>query len=294
MSSIISGAYDLHVHSAPDCLPRKFDDLEMAQRIIDCGMAGFAIKSHYFCTADRATLVNKLYPQCHAIGMLWMNRSAGGLSPISVEMAARAGTKIVGFPTVDTEASITKTFEMPPEKRGYWSKIIIEMKEEGIELKPIQILDENGRLIPEVYDILDIIAKYDMVLATGHLKPTETPILLKAACERKVNRIIATHVSSTSNFHELEVQKELLKYGAKFEHCTNGVTNGKVPYEVMLNHIQTMGPENCILCTDLGQPKNRYPDEGLLGLCTRFVEESGMSETDVRKMIVDNPKSLIG
>jgi len=292
-SSIISGAYDLHVHSAPDCLPRKFDDLEMAQRVIDCGMAGFAIKSHYFCTADRAKIVKKLYPQCDAIGMMWLNNSVGGMNPIGVEMAGRAGTKIIGFPTVDTEASITKTFELPPEKRGYWSKIIIEMKEEGIDLKPVKVFDDDGKLVPAVYDILDIIAKYKMVLATGHLKPTETPILLKAAKEHGVERIIATHVSSTSNFHELEVQKELLGYGALLEHCTNGVTNGKVPYEVMLGQIQAMGPENCLLCTDLGQPKNRYPDEGLFDLCTRFVE-SGIPEDKVRMMIVDNPKRLIG
>lgn len=292
MNSIISGAYDLHVHSAPDCLPRKFNDLEMAQRIIDCGMAGFAIKSHYFCTADRAKIVNQLYPKCHAIGMMWLNNSVGGMNPIGVEMAARAGTKIIGFPTVDTEASIVNTFKLPPEKRGFWARIIVEMKDEGIELKPVKVFDENGKLVPEVYDILDIIAKYKMVLATGHLKPSETPILLKAAKERGVDRIIATHVASTSNFHELEVQKELLKYGALLEHCTNGVTNGKVPYEVMLHHIKTMGPENCILSTDLGQPKNGYPDEGLRDLCNRFIE-SGLTETQVRKMIVDNPKSLI-
>ena len=62
MKSLIDGAYDLHVHSAPDVLPRKFDDLEMAQRIIKSGMKGYAIKSHYFVTSERAALVNKLYP----------------------------------------------------------------------------------------------------------------------------------------------------------------------------------------------------------------------------------------
>lgn len=47
----------VHVHSAPDVMPRKMDDLEMAQRVIQSGMAGYALKSHYFCTAERASLL---------------------------------------------------------------------------------------------------------------------------------------------------------------------------------------------------------------------------------------------
>lgn len=43
MKELIQGAYDLHVHSAPDVMPRKMDDLEMAQRIVASGMAGYAL-----------------------------------------------------------------------------------------------------------------------------------------------------------------------------------------------------------------------------------------------------------
>ena len=38
--SIITGAYDLHVHPGPDVMPRKFDDFELAERVVDSGMAG--------------------------------------------------------------------------------------------------------------------------------------------------------------------------------------------------------------------------------------------------------------
>jgi hypothetical protein len=292
MSSIITGAYDLHCHSGPDCLPRKFDDIDMAKRCIASGMAGFAIKNHYFNTAGRAKLVKKLFPEVDAVGMLWLNNSAGGLSPVAVEMAARIGTKIIGFPTVDTEKSIANTFAFPPEKRSFWGRIIVEMKEAGMPVTPIKILGDDGKLIQPVHDILDIIAKHKLILATGHLSPIETPILLKAAQEHGVERIIATHVLGRSNFHELDVQKTLVGYGAKLEHCTNAVTQGKVVLDVMVNAIKTVGPENCIVCTDLGQPKNGYPDDGLIDVCTRFVE-AGIPYEDVRKMIVDNPKYLL-
>lgn len=39
------GGYDLHVHSAPDILPRKMDDIEMAERIKSSGMAGYEVTS---------------------------------------------------------------------------------------------------------------------------------------------------------------------------------------------------------------------------------------------------------
>jgi len=290
-NSIINGAYDLHVHSAPDVLPRKMDDIEMAQRIIDSGMAGYAIKSHYFGTAERAQLINKMFPGCHALGTMWLNNTVGGINPMAVDIAGRAGTKIIGFPTVDTEYSITRTFQMAPEKRGFWASIIVELKNEGMELKPINILQE-GKLLPEVYEVLDLIAKYNMILATGHITREETYALIQAAHERKVERIIATHVSSPGNFTEIDKQKELLQYGAYMEHCTNGVTSGKIEYDVMLAQIKAIGPDRVILSTDLGQPNHKYPDEGLLDFCNRLVE-SGLSENDVRKTIVDNPVALI-
>ena len=291
--SIISGAYDLHVHSGPDVLPRRFTDIEMAQRIIDSGMAGYAIKSHYFCTAERAKLINELYPKCQAFGMIWLNNSVGGINPYAVELAGRDETKIVGFPTVDTENSITKTFTLPPEKRGFWSRIIVEMKEDGIELKPVQV-SKDGKLLPEVYDVLDIIAKYDMILATGHLSVEDCLLLTKTAKERKVDRMICTHVSSPGSGYAVEYQKEMLKLGCYMEHCTNGWSSGKIPFEEMVSQIKAVGIDRCVINTDLGQPKNKYPDEGLYDFCTKLVEECGFSETEIRNTIVNNPKALLG
>jgi hypothetical protein len=60
---LLTGAYDMHVHSGPDVLPRKFDDLDLAKRAEEKGMAGFVLKSHYVCTADRATLIGSFFPR---------------------------------------------------------------------------------------------------------------------------------------------------------------------------------------------------------------------------------------
>ena len=105
MKELIQGAYDLHVHSAPDVMPRKMDDLEMAQRIVASGMAGYALKSHYFCPAERAALSRKICPGCDSIGTITLNGSVGGINPMAVEMAARAGAKLLWFPPVTEPTS---------------------------------------------------------------------------------------------------------------------------------------------------------------------------------------------
>ena len=77
LTELLHGAYDLHVHSAPDLLPRKLDDLDMARRIANSGMAGFVAKSHFLCTAQRAEMVRKLHPGCYEAGALCLNNAVG-------------------------------------------------------------------------------------------------------------------------------------------------------------------------------------------------------------------------
>ena len=54
LNHLLKGAYDMHIHTAPDVTPRKCDDLELARRLQAAGMAGCAIKSHYMDTSGRA------------------------------------------------------------------------------------------------------------------------------------------------------------------------------------------------------------------------------------------------
>lgn len=290
---LIEGAYDLHVHSAPDVLPRRMDDLEMAKRIEACGMAGYVIKSHYFVTSERAELVNKVVPGCRAVGAITLNSSMGGINPTAVEMAGRSGAKMVWFPTCDSTHERSHVFDGDPNKKlPYWAKIVIQMKEEGIKTPTIDLLDDNGKLKQEVYDVLDIIAKQNMILATGHISHPEAFALVKEARARKVERIIITHVDFPTTFYTIEDQQELAKYGAVMEHCYTTFATGKVSFETTLEQIRAMGPERVVISTDLGQKTALYPDEGLLEFASRL-QEAGFSEDEVRKMTVDNPSNLL-
>lgn len=293
--SLIKGGYDLHVHSGPDILPRRMDDIEMAERIKKSGMAGYAIKSHFFCTSERAQLMNKLYPECDYVGTIALNSYVGGINPAAMEMAALSGVKLVWFPTCDAENEMSHVFNGDPNKKlPYWARIKIEMREAGREAPSIRILDEKGRLKKEVYDVLDIIANHNIILTTGHLGHDEAFALVKAAHERGVKNIVVTHVDFPATYYTVEEQKELLQYGALMEHCYTTWATGKVDFDVTAQMIREIGPENCILATDLGQKTAIYPDEGMAEFARRLKEEKGFTDEEIRTMAVYNPRRLLG
>lgn len=291
---LLQGAYDLHVHSAPDVLPRLMDDLEMAERIIEKGMGGYAIKSHYFCTAERAELVRMIHPECDAVGTITLNSSVGGINPSAVEMAGRAGTKLVWLPTSDSAHERKHVFDGDPNKKlPYWAQILIDMEKEGIAAPPITLVDEKGALSEELIQVLEIIAKYDMILSTSHISHEECFAVVKEAHQRGVKNIIVTHVDFPTTFYTVEEQKELAKYGAFMEHCYTTWATDKVDLETSIAQIKALGPERVVIGTDLGQKTAIYPDEGMEIYAQKLLE-AGVSEDAVRQMFVYNQRGLLG
>lgn len=294
MKQLIEGAYDLHIHCGPDLLPRRMDDLEMAQRIIDAGMAGYAMKSHFFCTSERAYLVKKIYPGCDAIGAVSLNNAVGGINPIAVDMAGRSGAKIVWMPTTDSKHEQKLVFGGEHKKKlPYWATLAIQLREEGVKLEELTVLDDNDKLTKNANDVLDVIARHNMILASGHLSQHEIRILVKEAAARGVKNIVITHADYPGTYYTIDQQKELVKHGAFIEHCYTTWSTNKVTFEEATDQIKAVGADHVILGTDLGQKTAVYPDEGLLEFATKLYN-AGISEGDIRKMTVTNPRRLLG
>lgn len=293
VQEMLEGAYDLHIHTGPDISPRKLDDLEMAERAQNLGMKGFGIKSHYFCTAERARLVKKLYPDVHPIGAVCLNYPVGGINPSAVEMAARDGAKIVWMPTFDAANELEYLFnkgsydELPP-----WAKVQLELKEQGKTKAGITVL-EDGKLSKDALDVLDIIAEHDLILATGHLGKQEIYALVKAARDKKIEKIVITHPTFPSIDLSKEEQKELAELGAYMEQCFGLI---EPPYgkswDETYELIRYVGPSRCILSSDLGQTSNPYPDEGMITFITNL-HNNGFTKEDIRTMCVTNTTFLV-
>ena len=68
--ALLRGAYDMHVHVAPDVVGRRIDDLTLARRFSELGLAGFQLKSHYASTAERAAVVRAAVPGVDVLGAI--------------------------------------------------------------------------------------------------------------------------------------------------------------------------------------------------------------------------------
>lgn len=288
---LLKGAYDLHVHSGPDVMERKVDDLQMAERLQKIGMKGYGIKSHYFCTAERARIINQLNPGFHAVGAVSLNNSVGGLNPLAVEMAARDGAKIVWMPTFDATNEQEHFKSSKPEKLPFWAKLQMELIKQGKTQSSISVL-EAGALKNKVHDVMDIIAQYNLVLATGHLGIEEIYTVVKAAVNHGIKKIVITHPNFPSINLSKEQQKELADLGAMMEFCYTTPHYNKTTWEKVYEQIRYVGPKNCILSTDLGQPKGPYPDEGLLDFVTRLLA-NGFTAEEIKQMNTLNTSYLV-
>lgn len=290
---LVAGAVDLHVHVAPDVMRRRITDFDLAKRQQDEGLGGFVLKSHYVPTAERAATVRSAVPGVEVYGAITLNGSVGGMNPLAVEIAAREGARVVWMPTVDSHNQRTCTAADPPDAvPPMWAKIQSELTERGIASPPIPVLDPGGEVLPEVREVLRVIARYDLVLATGHLGRDEIVAVVEAANDEGVNRIIVTHPEFTSQRLSGADQRELAERGAYLERCFTTPFTGKVAWGEMIANIRTAGVANSFLSSDLGQPFNPPVEDGLALMADELMK-AGFDDEEVYLMTVGNPSKLI-
>ena len=289
----IEGAYDLQVHVAPDIIARRIDDLGLAKEFLSHGLKGFVLKSHYMSTAERAKVVTAAVPGIKAYGAITLNHSVGGLNPVAVDIAGRSGAKIVWFPTVDAE---NETAGLPTggnQKLPFWAEIQREISAMGIAPPRMTVLDSTGSgLSGATRACIELIAKHDMVLATGHLGRHEIFPLVKTAREMKVRKVLVTHAEFPSQNLSAEEQVELANMGAMIEHCFTTMHTGKAPWPTVMDSIRAVGPERCLLSTDLGQTINPPVAEGF-ALFAQTLLDAGFTVEEVRQMAVTNSAALV-
>lgn len=291
---LIRGAFDTHVHSGPDVLPRRFDDIDLAKHAIETGMGGFVLKSHYICTADRATLLRKMFPGVQAFGAIALNNSVGGLNPLALDIAGRLGAKVVWLPTVDSANELENVAGQKDEsKLPYWMSIARELRALGIAGEWLTVTDGNGNVTPACRQCLDVIANHDMIMATGHIAPAEMLPVVKAAREAGVQRIVITHPEFPTTLLSVETQKQLAQYDVYFERCFTTPYTNKIPWETVFDNVKKVGPSTTILATDLGQTTNPGVPEGMAIFAGKMVD-AGFSDNDVEQMVHKNPGQLLG
>ncbi|MBV9230441.1 MAG: cytosolic protein [Chloroflexi bacterium] len=289
---LVRGAYDLHVHTAPDLMPRAITDVELARRCEQWGQAGFVIKSHYVPTAERAALIRRLLPDSNVLGAITLNNPVGGMNVLAVEIAAREGARIVWLPTFDAvNEPAGRVPPAPGAKLPFWAKFQHELKAQGVESPPVHVVDEANNVLPQTRAVLQAIAKHHLVLATGHLGRDEIFAVVDAALQEGIQHIIITHPEFPSQNLSTEDQSALAERGAFLERCFTTPYSGKVSWERMFHNIRETGPEHSFLSTDLGQPDNPSPEDGLALMVDRLLE-AGFSEEEIHTMVITNTRRM--
>ncbi len=273
---ILDGAIDIHAHFGPDTYNRQWDVFEIAARAQERGMRGIVIKSHWTESATAANLARRYAaPQLEVFGSLSLNASVGGINPMAVRAFAEIDGhfgKVVWMPTHDSEH---------------------EVKVNG-DARPYVRVSQDGVLLPQVLEVLDLIAHYDLTLATGHVNAAEMLQIMRAARERGITRIIVTHPGLGPQYTDpsIEQLQEAVAMGGYAEVVANTLYS-ETGRAAKIAMIRALGPEHCIISSDSGLVGTPNHADAIV-LAANILREAGFNEDELDMMFKRNPALVLG
>jgi hypothetical protein len=272
----LAGVIDIHAHCAPDSTPRSIDAIDLARLAKSRGMRGLVLKNHYQPTSSLAYVVRKEVPGIEVFGGVDLNLSVGGMNPFAVEhMAATTGGygRFVWMSTFDSEAQVR------------YSK----------QHRPFVRVSQNSQLLPETRQVIAVIAKHNLVMATGHVSAEEGLMLIREARAEGVQHMVVTH-AMLAPIHMSDAQMlEAAKMGAYIEFVYNGLLGPykEFTFKDYAQAIRYVGVDHCILASDMGQPANPLHPDGLVALFDGLKRE-GITQAEINRMTKENPARLLG
>ena len=272
----LNGVVDIHVHSDPDSVPRSIDAIEIAKLAKARGMRALLLKNHYEPTASLAYLVRKEVPGIEIFGGIALNRTVGGINPAAVERMTKVKGgwgRVVWMPTFDAENQV----RFSKENRSFVS------------------VSRGGALLPEVKEVIGLIAKHQLTLATGHSTPEEVLMLIREARTQGVQRIVVTHAMLAPVQMSVAQMKEAVKLGAKLEFVYNALIGPSKMFNISqyAEAIRQLGVDACVLSSDLGQAGNPLHPDGLMAFFAGL-RSQGFSVAEIETMSKRNPAKLLG
>jgi hypothetical protein len=282
-----AGVIDMHVHPAPDVFGRALTDIEMVTVARRKGLRGIVLKNHVVTTADRAALAMDQVPGIEVWGGIVLNNSVGGINPHAVEWMHRMSGgrgKVVWLPTFDADKHV---------------KTLVDKNKSGLVVAP------NGQVTPQMEEILKIIARENLVLATGHVHAEEVVAVTRRARELGVKSILVTHGLTNIPGLSMAQAKEVASLGGMIEICYLQFMTGPDAQYAWMKHwnqvgtaqvlmaISEVGADHLVLSTDLGQQGMMTPPDGIEN-AVAALRTAGVTQADIDKMMKRNPARLLG
>lgn len=272
----LAGAIDIHVHTSPDDRPRSLDSIQAARMAQARGMRAIVLKNHYESTAGHASLVRAAVAGIEVFGGVDLNLTVGGINPSAVEHMTRVTGgfgRIVWMPTFDAENQVRVSKES----------------------RPFVSVAKGGALLPEVRQVIALIAKHNLALATGHSSPAEALLLLEEARRQGVRGMVVTHAMNTPVLMSVPQMKQAAALGAFIEFVGGSPVSGDAAarYGRFAEAIRAIGPQAVILSSDLGQVGNPLPADGFAAFLTAM-RARGFTGAEIDAMAKQNPARLLG
>lgn len=268
---LIAGGIDLHLHSGPDLVRRRYSDVEIARRAAAAGLSGIVLKCHHESTVGRAAAASAV-GGIDVYGGIVLNRwYSGGVHAKTVRAALDLGATIVWWPTVTSAAHLAHY--------------------EGRQIR-------SGRHERAAASICRAVATHAAVAATGHAD-RRTIVTLAEAASAAGAKLLVTHPDFEIPDLGVDEQARLAERYPTiwFERCAYTWLASRKP-ERMLRRMRdaieaTGGAARNVLSSDLGQPElPDYPD-GFAAFAAALAR-IGVGEEAVHQMVVETPRRLLG
>ncbi len=278
----MKGVCDMHVHTNPDLRLRAYNDFELAEAGVRTGARAIVIKSHLGFTVNRAAMANeyirKVYGENTGFSMyggVVLNKVIGGVNPEAVEKGLKLGAKVIWLPTQSAKRHLEKMGQDPAK---------------GIELV------RDGKVVPELMDVFHLVRDFDMTLGTAHVSPEEAFVVVEAARDAGVKKIVITHPEWWVVDMSVEDQVRLVRdYDVILERCyAQNMGGGKYKSNLPdnLEIIREVGYRNVMVDTDGGQTEN--PNwEIAMEEYMQYLADHGISEEELRYMTHTLPCRLM-
>ena len=282
MWNLLRGSYDIHQHTGPSSTTQRlYDQIEFAIQACDVGQAGIVCKDHTLPTTPSVQLTQKVIDKwaeehnkgkIEVFGGVVLNYAVGGLNPDAIVASYRAGGKYVWMPNLDA---------------AHHRKATGNPKGGGISL-----IDEAGNLVPELKEILALIAETDMVLGLCHQSARERFVAVKEAIKMGIQRIEIGHPNHPVTMLTPEQAKMLADMGAYIGIYAMHLAPHSFYWEDAIAFYKKVGPERIVFGSDCGHIETGIPWEAMRKLILGFLFQ-GVPDEHIKLMCRTNAYNLL-
>jgi hypothetical protein len=120
-------------------------------------------------------------------------------------------------------------------------------------------------------------------------------MLLREGRRQGVQHMVVTHAMNAPVLMDVAQMQEAAKLGAFIEFVGGSLAAAEASARIdrFADAIRRVGPEFCILSSDLGQAGNPLPPDGF-GAFLAAMRAKGFTEQEVDRMSKQNPAKLLG